>query len=256
MNFKILAVVAASMAAAAANAAVTDFTVNGTKVTAAQQEEIIKAMTARGQARTPALEQAVKQNLIANIAVLQEARKQGIDKDPEVMARISAVSEDIQRQALVGKYLQAHPATDAELQQLYQADKTRWGDTEYHVRHLTTLTEADANKALDRIRKGESFEKVASEVSMDQGTKAHGGELGWVPAAIPQIGSLFKGMKKGQLVAKPVQIQGGFDVFQVVDTRPAQFPTFEQAKPRLARMVMERRAADYVKNIASQAVVK
>ena len=59
----------------AANAAFKDVTVNGWKITAAEQEQILAAATAHGQKRTPQLEQAIRDNLIARTVVLQEAEK-------------------------------------------------------------------------------------------------------------------------------------------------------------------------------------
>ena len=51
--------------------------------------------------------------------------------------------------------------------------------------------------------------------------------------------------------------RGGWAVFQVVATRPAQlFPTFEQAKPQLQRIAAAQTAQQYVRDITSRAVVK
>jgi len=48
------------------------------------------------------------------------------------------------------------------------------------VRHILLKTFDDAAKAKARLDKGEDFAKVAADVSDDTGTKALGGELGWV----------------------------------------------------------------------------
>lgn len=260
MKVKMLAIAAAAaFAFSSANAAVKDFTVNGTKVTAAQQEQVISNLVSRGQQRTPQLEEAVKQEIVARIALLQAAAKSGIEKDPQVQTAIRNARDSIVTDAFIGKHLQENPVTDAELQKLYNADKAAYGDTEYHIRHFTVQTEAEAQKALDRIKTGEAFDKVASEVSLDQASKARGGDIGWhAPATVvPAVSAELKSMKAGQTVAKPVNIGNGFDVFQVVETRPAQmFPTFEQAKPQLARAAAGRKAAKYVKSIAAKAVVK
>ena len=54
-----------------------------------------------------------------------------------------------------------------------------------------------------------------------------------------------------------MQFRGGWAVFQVVATRPAQlFPTFEQAKPQLQRIAAAQTAQQYVRDITSRAVVK
>ena len=83
MKFKKTLVFACAIAIPfAANAAFKDVTVNGTKITAAEQEQILAAATAHGQKRTPQLEQAIRDNLIARTVVLQEAEKAGVEKRP------------------------------------------------------------------------------------------------------------------------------------------------------------------------------
>ena len=140
-----------AFAAACANAAVTDFTVNGTKVTAAQQEQILKNLTARGQQRTPQLENAVKQNLVTEIAVLQEAQKAGLANDPNVKIAVQNATNNIMTEALLNRYVQQHPTSDADLQKMYQKDKAAYGNTEYHLRQIVTKTQGEAQNALNRV---------------------------------------------------------------------------------------------------------
>ena len=66
---------AAVMAAAGAMAATSSFTVNGQTITKAQQEELIRVYTSRGQERTPQLETQVRHLLTRDMLLLQEARK-------------------------------------------------------------------------------------------------------------------------------------------------------------------------------------
>ena len=77
MNFKTLALtaVAAALCAQGAFAATAAFKVNGQTVTKAEQDEIIKMLVARGQQQTPELEAAVKNQLIRQTVLLQEAKK-------------------------------------------------------------------------------------------------------------------------------------------------------------------------------------
>ena len=140
MNLKLSVILMSAFAAACANAAVTDFTVNGTKVTAAQQEQILKNLTASGQQRTPQLENAVKQNLVTEIAVLQEAQKAGLANDPNVKIAVQNATNNIMTEALLNRYVQQHPTSDADLQKMYQKDKAAYGNTEYHLRQIVTKT--------------------------------------------------------------------------------------------------------------------
>ena len=259
MKHKLIVLAASIFAASAASAAVQDFTVNGTKVTAAEQEQIISMLTSRGQQRTPQLEEAVKQDLITRIALVQEAKKEGVEKDPRVAAALENARNTILSEALISKHVTPKQVTDDEIQQLYNRQKAAYGDTEYQIRHFTVAKQEDAQKALDRIKTGEAFEKVAAEVSLDQRSKARGGDIGWhSPATIlPPVAAKLRTMKKGDISQEPIALGNAFDVVQVVDTRAAQmFPTLEQAKPQLTRTIMARKIAEYTRSVAAKAKVK
>ncbi|MCG5031042.1 peptidyl-prolyl cis-trans isomerase [Mesosutterella sp. OilRF-GAM-744-9] len=259
MKVKTFAVaVAAVLAAASAQAAVKDFTVNGVAVKAAQQEAILQRLVQQGAKRDAKLEDTVKRDLVTQIALQQAAIKSGVDKEQQVQAAINNARTNIITDAFISKYLQANPPSEADARKIYDHDKAAYGPTEYHLRHFTTRTQAEAQKALDRVKTGEAFDKVASEVTLDQGSKARGGDIGWhSPVTVfPSVGSQIASVKAGQTVSAPIAIPGGFDVFQVVATRPAHFPEFDKVKNQYMRSAARLKANEYIKSIADKAVVK
>ena len=153
-------------------------------VTAAQQEQILKNLTARGQQRTPQLENAVKQNLVTEIAVLQEAQKAGLANDPNVKIAVQNATNNIMTEALLNRYVQQHPTSDADLQKMYQKDKAAYGNTEYHLRQIVTKTQGEAQNALNRVLKGENFAKVASAVTIDRSGSCCSAD--WSAPPVPQ----------------------------------------------------------------------
>ena len=57
--------------------------------------------------------------------------------------------------------------------------KTLKPEEEVHARHILVPEEAQAKAALERLKKGEDFAKVAAELSKDPGSGKEGGDLGW-----------------------------------------------------------------------------
>ncbi len=253
-----ISLLSALVLAASANAAVTDVTVNGQKITAAAQEQVIQGAVAQGAQRNAQLENAVRQQMIGETVLLQEAKKQNIESDKRVQEALSRARTEILSQAVIQKYMKAHPVTDAEIKSVYDKQKAAYGSTEYHVRHILVADKAEADKVVSRVKGGEDFAKVAKEVSKDPGTKANGGDLDWISPAsmVPQFGAAVKSQKVNEIGA-PVQTQFGFHVVQVLATRPAQlFPQFERAKGNIARGLANERAGKYVQELVSKASVK
>ncbi|MEO8547930.1 MAG: peptidylprolyl isomerase [Sphingomicrobium sp.] len=80
-------------------------------------------------------------------------------------------------------------------------------------------TLANANKILEQLRNGASFAGYARQYS-EASTAAVGGDLGWVrPEQLPDpIAAQLRTMGPGQ-VSNPIQVQGGYSIVAVQDTR-------------------------------------
>lgn len=142
---------------------------------------------------------------------------------------------------------------------MYQKDKAAYGNTEYHLRQIVTKTQGEAQNALNRVLKGENFAKVASAVTIDQPSKARGGDIAGSLRFVlfRRLVSSSRPSRSVRFTRSPCSSAAGWAVFQVVATRPAQlFPTFEQAKPQLQRIAAAQTAQQYVRDITSRAVVK
>ncbi len=71
---------------------------------------------------------------------------------------------------------QSKEITEEQIEAAYNA---QYGcESAKSVAHVLVKTEAEANAALQRIQGGETFAAVAQAVSIDQGSKAKGGDLG------------------------------------------------------------------------------
>ncbi|WP_321438776.1 peptidylprolyl isomerase [uncultured Bacteroides sp.] len=78
-----------------------------------------------------------------------------------------------------------------------------------------------AERARQRILKGEEFEKVAREVSEDPSVKQNGGNLGYFTALqmVAPFEDVVFSLKKGE-VSKPVRTDFGYHVIKLTNRRP------------------------------------
>lgn len=113
---------------------------------------------------------------------------------------------------------------------------------EMHVRHILVADEAQARAAIARIRAGEPFDAVARQVSTDTGSAVNGGDLAWAkPAAyVPEFARAVEAYAPKGLDPDPVRSQFGWHVVEVLETRPAAFPAFDDVKARVAQTLKQR----------------
>ncbi len=102
---------------------------------------------------------------------------------------------------------------------------------------------ATADSVAMRLRNGEDFAAVAAEVSADAGTKAQGGDLGWIGRGMlagPFEDALF-GMQVGEISA-PVRTDFGFHIIRLDEVRAGELQPFEAVREELAAETRTRRA--------------
>lgn len=126
-------------------------------------------------------------------------------------------------------------------------------------------TEAEVNaakekaaQAIARVKAGEDFAAVATAMTEDPGTKAGGGELGWIERGSldPQWETVVFSMEKGE-VRGPVSGPNGLEVFYVSELKNSEMKSFdelkEQIKGELRRREMEKETQRWVADLRKKA---
>src|SRR6266513_1757238 len=98
---------------------------------------------------------------------------------------------------------------------------------EYHARHILVATEPFAEKLVTRLDKGEKFDVLAKQESMDP-SKSNGGDLGWFSPdrMVPEFAGALIALKPGEYTHKPIQTQYGWHIIQLLETRALTPPSF------------------------------
>jgi len=132
----------------------------------------------------------------------------------------------------------------AELEREYAARRSEFEQPEQvHARHIlikiddkrSFVQARDAmNKIRARLAKGESFEKLAGELSEDPGSQAKGGDLGFFGRGqmVPEFEDAAFGAQPGQTVG-PIQTSFGLHLIQVLERRAARTQPLAEVEGRL-----------------------
>ena len=107
----------------------------------AQYDVLLKERLAQGGQDTPEIRNAVKEELNTRELLAREAKKSGVDKNPDVKTQMDLASQTVLVRAYVSDWVKKNPVPEAELKKEYDAIKGQIGDKEYKVRHI--LVEKD-----------------------------------------------------------------------------------------------------------------
>jgi len=233
-------------------------TVNGVQIPSSLLEQNVNANVAQGQRDTPELRQLLKEELINREILAQESAKLGLDKTAEAKTQLAQMRQTLMVELLLNDLIKKNPVTDVQIKAEYdQRVQALRNEQEYKVALIVTSTEDEAKALIVQINKGESFEKIAAEKSIDP-SKANGGQVGWVlPAQIlPSISNVMVNLNKGALAVSPIRTQAGWNIIKLEDKRDYQAPGLNEAKNDIRQALQQQQRAELVKRLRDGAKIQ
>lgn len=231
--------------------------VNGVTVPADRLELLVKAQTAQGQKDSPEMRNRIREALITNEMLVQEATKKGLDKAPETLTQLQLNRMEILANAYVQDYVKRNPVSEDAIKKEYERVRGQVGEKEYKAHHILLKSEDEAKQVIAEIKKGGNFEKVAAAKSEDS-SKSNGGDLGWngPERYVPAFGDALKKLKKGQMTETPVQTQFGWHVIRLDDERVRKFPTLEEVRPQVVQQLQTQQVNKMISDLRAKTKIE
>jgi peptidyl-prolyl cis-trans isomerase C len=232
-------------------------TVDGAPIT---DEDVAMAMTDIGPGLPQKLDPAQRQKYVLDYLIdlklaARKAQADKLDQSPDFARKLTYYKDKLAMEEYLGKIAKDATTEEAERKVYDDAAKNEPPQEEIHARHILLPTEDEAKKALARIKAGEDFAKVATELSKDPG--GEGGDLGWFTKdkMVPEFADAAFKLKKGE-VSEPVKSQFGWHIIKIEDTRTKTFPPFEQVKEQAARFVAQKAQSEAVTGLHAAAKIE
>ena len=198
-----------------------------------------------------------------------EARAIGLDKDPEIQARIAmqvekvlavARSEQIEREAGAAFDLRRDEFM-VRVREMYLLNKERFTLPEQiRAAHILIRTDKrdkdEAMKLAQEVRaraiaEGADFTALARQYSEDATAKTNGGNLGWFDAK--QMDRGFStgafALKKSGEISEPVLSSFGYHIIRLDERKPAQLQSYDSVKDQILAEVRR----DYIAQVRAAA---
>jgi peptidyl-prolyl cis-trans isomerase C len=206
-------------------------TVNGTDITMGQVIVAFGQLPAEYQQLPPEM-------LISGLVdqlISQQLFAETLQSDP---ARLTIAMQNQMRSLRAGEAIQAladAAVTEEAVQAAYDETYGMMPPTvEYNAAHILVATEEEAAAVKARLDAGEDFAALAAELSIDTGSGAAGGDLGWFSAGmmVPEFQAGVEAATVGT-VGEAVQSQFGWHLILLKETREAPPPSLEEVQGEL-----------------------
>jgi len=212
------------------------------------------------------------QRLLQVRMVSDLAKKEGLDKKPEIREQIQFLSDSfLEQEYMIRSVGKEVVVTDEEVKRFYDANEKGFlAPEQVRARHILIRVPSDASgeerkKAREkiegvggRIRKGEDFARLAAELSEDSNSRMNGGDLGFFTK-----GQMAKPFEEAAFSLKPGQVSGvvetefGYHLIKVEEHQEARMVTFdavkEQIRGRLRGEATRLKGEELIRKIARDA---
>ena len=232
--------------------------VNGISIPQSRIDLRVKAAAAQGQPDSPDLRKAIREDMINLEVLTQEAKKNKLDKNPEVIEQIELAHQSVLVGAYVQDYAKSHQISDEQLMKEYENLKANLGKNEYNVSHILVETEDEAKSIIAQLGKKGKFDKIAKAKSKDAGSAEKGGSLGWaVPSNfVAPFANAMLSLKKGTYTKEPVKTQFGWHVIKLDDMRSLKIPSYEELKPQIQQRLQQQAIQELIADLRSKAKIE
>ncbi|HME24463.1 MAG TPA: peptidylprolyl isomerase [Acetobacteraceae bacterium] len=179
--------------------------------------------------------------LIDGRALVAEARKSGLDKDPTVQRQVTAAEDRALQTAMLNKEVGPSVTEDAVHARYDQEFAGKQGEEEVHAKHILVDSEAEAKKIIGQLKGGGDFAALAKQYSKDPAGAQQGGDLGFFKKdeMVPEFATAAFALQPGQVSPEPVHSQFGWHVILLVERRRAEPPNFAAARDELRQKMIQ-----------------
>jgi peptidyl-prolyl cis-trans isomerase C len=212
-----------------------------------------------GGQNSPQLQAVAFDEFMNMIVSAQEGEKRDLMDSEQVQAALELQRMLVLSAATLQSIGAESEPTEAEMQEAYDRLAEQAKRTEYKARHILVDDQEKAQALIAQLDEanGEGFEALAEENSLGP-TAEKGGDLGWFDSQrmVKPFADAVAEMEPGTYTKQPVKTQFGWHVILLEETRAAEPPSFEEAKPQIDAMLRRQKVADALRAMREAADIE
>ncbi|TQR61414.1 peptidylprolyl isomerase [Campylobacter troglodytis] len=218
-------------------------TVDGKNITDTQINEDL-ASALGGQKLNSLPEQQKRlliQQYIAQMLLLEEAKKQGFNKGSDFNKELERAKDQIALNLYHKKLYDSIKVDNSKIKAAYDKNKSQFvRPAGVRAKHILVKSEAEAKSIINDLKnlKGESLDQKFSELARTRsidGSAQNGGELGWFGEGdmVKPFSDAAFSLKKGDYSKTPIKTDFGYHIILKQDAQARTQLSFDQVKPNL-----------------------
>ncbi|WP_181701105.1 peptidylprolyl isomerase [Chthonobacter albigriseus] len=196
--------------------------------------------------------------LVEMHVIADAAEKDGLAESKTYKERMVFLTAQALRNTYIEEKIQ-NAVSEDELKARYEKDVAGYEPPEeVKASHILVKTEDEAKQVIKDLDAGGDFAKIASEKSLDPGSKATGGDLGYFGKGqmVPEFETAAFGQEAGAYTKTPVKTQFGFHVIKTVEKRKQPVPAFADVREQIAQVVQREKYQQVIGDLKKAATIE
>lgn len=204
------------------------------------------------------------QRWIDNELIYQEALRLGMNESAELERVLRRAEKEYLINTLLDSFMTANiNIPEQEIINYYEMNKDNFirGKTEIRASHILVSESSEAEELRRRIIRGEDFEEVAREASLDYRRKNRI-DLGYFSSddVVPEIASSLFRWRVGT-VTRPIKSEFGYHIFKITDKKDQNtLKEYEEVQDEIVERLLAKRKEemykDYITSLKSKVEIK
>lgn len=227
--------------------------VNGDKITVAEIKDAYDANPQlKGRVEFKDFYDKATDGFISGKIIYQKAVNDKVTESPEYKKQLELAKQELARKIYLERQVDKK-VTDKDINKLYNEYKSTFkAEKEVKAKHILVDNESKAKEVIEKLKKGEKFDKLAKEYSKEPA------DLGYFTkrVMVPEFGNAAFSMKKGEYSKTPVKTQFGYHVILVEDNRDSKPLPLKDVKPQLKAMLSQEALAQVFQDAAKNSTVE
>jgi peptidyl-prolyl cis-trans isomerase C len=199
---------------------------------------------------------ALLEELVQLVLLSNAADSAGLAGDPDFAAELELQRLQTVARKQISEQLDADPATEAELEQAYEANLEQFAGVQYKARHILVEEESEAREIIAELERGADFQELARTRSTGP-SGPNGGDLGWFSAdrMVPPFAAAVRSMQVGSYTNEPVQTRFGWHVILLEDKSDGRAPGLEAVREDVTNIVQQEKVQSYLEHLKARASI-
>lgn len=202
---------------------------------------------------TPQGKKQLLDDMVNRLLLVNAALQQGLDKKPDIKAKIKDATYDILSKAAVDSFMgRAITVTDKEIADYYTSHQTQFNTPElFHAKRIVIRTQKGAEQIYGKLRlKKMTFDNAVKAYSTDVPTRPSNGDIGFFTkdAFGSEVAKALSGLRPDG-VTRPIRTTTGWAIYLLVEKRLPVSMNLEQVKNNIRRMLEQQKQGEAINNL-------